>query len=239
MKTFIKPKALQELADRYGWDMPEVEGLDTPKEKDPFVKPVMPSQIYSDAELCQWFEWAARYQSDPYWYDKIMEVRIVLGAGLRIAEVLRLHSDDITPEGLITIWKSKTRRQRSVKTSPELLPFLRQFSLKMENRPLFGEITTTRTLQLWWDECMEAAGIPKHQKRGCHSGRHTYASFELASGRLNIAELQAQLGHVSVTMTLQKYCHSVTLFMYSEDKTPKFWAVALPAQKLRVAEKAS
>jgi len=41
------------------------------------VQPVMPSQIYSDAELCQWFEWAARHQSDPYWHDKIMEVRIV------------------------------------------------------------------------------------------------------------------------------------------------------------------
>lgn len=201
----------------------------------PFVQPVMPSQIYSDAELCQWFEWAARNGSDPYWYDKIMEVRIVLGAGLRISEVLALHARDITPNGLITIWKSKTRRQRSVKTSPELLPYLRQFSLKMENSPLFGEITTTRTLQLWWDECMGAAGIPKQCKRGCHGGRHTYASFELASGRLNIVELQAQLGHVSVTMTLQKYAHAITLMMYEEDKTPKWWAIALPEKKLRIA----
>lgn len=207
--------------------------------KTPFVQPVMPSQIFSDAELCQWFEWARRNEANPYWYAKIMEVRIVLGAGLRIAEVLRLHADDITPEGLITIWKSKTRRQRSVKASPELLPYLRQFLLKMENRPLFGEITTTRTLQLWWDECMEAAGIPKHRKRGCHGGRHTYASFELASGRLNIVELQAQLGHVSVTMTLQKYAHSITLMMYEENKTPKWWAIALPEKKLRIAEKVS
>jgi integrase len=150
---------------------------------------------------------------------------------------LALHADDITPEGLITIWKSKTKRQRSVKASPELLPYLRAFSLRTANRPLFGEVTTTRTLQLWWDECMGAAGIPKRRKRGCHSGRHTYASFELASGRLNIVELQAQLGHVSVTMTLQKYCHAVTLFMYEKDKTPRWWAIARGQQGLRVVEK--
>lgn len=60
-----------------------------------------------------------------------------------------------------------------------------------------------------------------------HDLRHTWATWELASGRCSLTEVQCQLGHISPEMTQAFYLHAVTELMYEPDKTPKWRAAAL------------
>jgi integrase len=198
------------------------------------VEPILQDKLYSETELVRWFEWAAANEHNPLWQQKILAGRIVFGAGLRVSELLKLSvPENCHPNGIISVIKSKRGRSRSVKISPELAPYWPN----LLNKP--GQVfsaTTTRTLERWWDDTMEAAGIPKNG-RSIHSGRHTYASTELASRRLNAVEVQTQLGHRSITMTLGMYVHATTESMYNENKIPAWWDIARGQQGLRVVTK--
>lgn len=80
-----------------------------------------------------------------------------------------------------------------------------------------------------WDDVLIAAdiGIRNGKPMSIHKGRHTWATWELASGRCSLTEVQCQLGHVSPEMTQGFYLHAVTELMYETDKTPAWRAAAL------------
>jgi integrase len=200
----------------------------------------------TDDELVNLYSWAWVHQDHPKWSTKVDVVRAVLGFGPRVSELTQLLVADCSPDGMVQIrnGKGKIRRRaddgtfsrpgtphhRQVRVMPEYLPHYlsRLGRAKAEESVFFfskpnGEAYHRRTFWLWWSEVLEAAGI-RHLK--FHAGRHTYATWEIATRRLQPHEVQAQLGHLDVSMTLGQYTHSVTEMLYQEGP-PKWREVAL------------
>lgn len=178
----------------------------------------------TESEMVQLLTTMKRIQGKKKWKRKVMLVRFVLGCGLRIQECADLRIEDCRDDGVLLVRKSKTHRQRYVKVSPELLPYFLRHIAQFKKGPFFrwelypDRHLDVRSLRRWWYEVMVEAGI-----RHCspHIGRHTYATWELASKRLQLYEVQAQLGHTSVDTTYI-YLHSSPELLYRDDKTPKF-----------------
>jgi integrase/recombinase XerD len=130
-----------------------------------------------------------------------LKVRVLLslgyGCGLRASEVVRLKVKHIdSAQKIIRIEQSKSRKDRNVMLSPELLDLLRQWwkvrpsrhdaGTPREERWLFpgnrrGTPITTRQLNRLFHQAAEAAGIKKAVT--LHALRH-YVSFRTMSGTL-------------------------------------------------------
>lgn len=206
------------------------------------IQPVDRGRLYSDAELCRALTFCATHEHILYWRDKCFLVRFVLGLGLRVSEIPPLRvPEDCSPDGFISVRRSKTGRQRIVKCSPELKPYyVARVQASEPDQRLFPGITHKRTLERWWQEVMDAAGVPRIDGRNIHGGRHAYATFEIASKRLDWHEVALQLGHATPATTMKTYAHAVSEYLYEEDpakRKPKFWTIALQPQQLRVVEK--
>lgn len=176
--------------------------------------------------------------TSPVWAYRCFVVRFVMGTGVRVSEMLPLRVGQTAKRnGEIIIWLSKRKRSRLVICSPELMPHYRKWvEAKQDGELLFGRISarcvgkdrmnepvTRRYLAKCWDQVLEACGLPHYN---IHCGRHTWATWELASHRLTEKEVQAQLGHKKVEMTLNTYAHAPVLKMYEADKRPEYWAIA-------------
>jgi integrase len=74
---------------------------------------------------------------------------------------------------------------------------------------------SVRTLKYWWEKVLRKAKV---RRLSIHKGRHTYATWELASKRLTPYEIQGQLGHVCVELTLQIYIHAVAEMLYATEE---------------------
>lgn len=203
--------------------------------------PISPERLYLDEELCGLFRIVPQYELQPYWQDKIFLVRLILGTGLRVSEVLRVRvPEDVSRQGIIYVRRgAKSGRPRPVKCSPELEPYFLGRIKTSAGPHLFPGITSTRTLELWWKEVFDLAGVEHRPGRSCHAGRHQYATEELNSGRLKPWQVQAQLGHKSINMTLGQYTHCLMERMYQEHKEPKWWALAaMLVQALHIVKSA-
>lgn len=217
-------------------------------------QPVTREKYLHDDELVQIFEWINQHEDEPRWRDPAFLVRFVLGTGLRVSEIPPLIiGADVSPEGIIQVRRAKTGRRRQVRMSPELYPFFKRReetylhasparkAALIESGLLFprrngggvdlwgykeGRLLvplSIAALQSYWYKVLAEAGI---RKLGIHSGRHTYATFELASKRLTFHEVQAQLGHSSEETTREVYAHVVVEMLY-ESRSPNWWEVAL------------
>src|SRR5438094_7442050 len=125
-----------------------------------------------------------------------LKVRVLLslgyGCGLRAGEVVRLKVKHIdSAQKIIRVEQSKSRKDRNVMLSPEMLDLLRQWwkvrpsrydgETPVQERWLFpgskgrraGKPITTRHLNRLFHEAAEAAGIKKSVT--LHSLRHSFA----------------------------------------------------------------
>jgi integrase/recombinase XerD len=147
-----------------------------------------------------------------------LKVRVLLslgyGCGLRASEVVRLKVKHIdSAQKIIRIEQSKSRKDRNVMLSPELLDLLRQWwkarpsrhdaGTPREERWLFpgnrrGKPMTTRQLNRLFHQAAEAAGIKKAVT--LHALRHSFATHLLERGT-DIRVIQALLGHDKLDTT--------------------------------------
>ena len=198
------------------------------------VEPVSRDRLFSDPELTRGMIFCRDHEHILFWQDKCFMFRFALGTGLRVSEIVALRvPEDCGADGFVWIRKSKSGRQRMVKVTPELRPYYLARIQRLQGQKLFPGITTTRTLERWLDLLLEGSGIPKKRGRGMHGLRHSYATWEMATQRLNWVELAMQLGHKDPTCTMQVYAHSISEFMYEEERIPKWWTTATESQKLR------
>jgi integrase/recombinase XerD len=150
-----------------------------------------------------------------------LKARVMLslsyGCGLRAGEVVRLKVKHIdSAQKIIRIEQSKSRKDRNVMLSPEMLDLLRQWwkvrpsrydaGAPVQERWLFpgskgrraGQPITTRHLNRLFHEAAEAAGIKKSVT--LHALRHSFATHLLERGT-DIRIIQALLGHDKLETT--------------------------------------
>src|SRR6266567_7577071 len=147
-----------------------------------------------------------------------LKVRVLLGlgygCGLRAGEVVRLKVKHIdSAQKIIRVEQSKSRKDRNVMLSPEMLDLLRQWwkvrpsrydaGIPQEERWLFpgtkaGKTMSTRQLNRLFHETADAAGIKKGVT--LHALRHSFATH-LLEGDTDIRIIQALLGHDKLDTT--------------------------------------
>jgi site-specific recombinase XerD len=146
-----------------------------------------------------------------------LKVRVLLslgyGCGLRAGEVVRLKVKHIdSAQKIIRVEQSKSRKDRNVMLSAEMLDLLRQWwkvrrgfdaTTLLQERWLFpgrrpGKPMTTRQLNRLFHEAADAAGIRKGVT--LHALRHSFATHLLERGT-DIRVIQALLGHDKLDTT--------------------------------------
>jgi site-specific recombinase XerD len=146
-----------------------------------------------------------------------LKVRVLLslgyGCGLRAGEVVRLKVKHIdSAQKIIRVEQSKSRKDRNVMLSAEMLDLLRQWwkvrrgfdaTTPLQERWLFpgrrpGKPMTTRQLNRLFHEAADAAGIRKGVT--LHALRHSFATHLLERGT-DIRVIQALLGHDKLDTT--------------------------------------
>jgi integrase/recombinase XerD len=136
------------------------------------------------------------------------------GCGLRAGEVVRLKVKHIdSAQKIIRIEQSKSRKDRNVMLSPEMIDLLRQWwkarrgfdahTTPLQERWLFpgrkpGRPMTTRQLNRLFHEAADGAGIKKGVT--LHALRHSFATHLLERGT-DIRIIQALLGHDKLDTT--------------------------------------
>src|SRR6267378_3431330 len=147
-----------------------------------------------------------------------LKVRTLLslgyGCGLRAGEVVRLKVKHIdSAQKIIRIEQSKSRKDRNVMLSPEMIDLLRQWwkarrgfdahTTPLQERWLFpgrkpGMPMTPRQLNRLFHEAADGAGIQKGVS--LHTLRHSFATHLLERGT-DIRIIQALLGHDKLDTT--------------------------------------
>jgi len=147
-----------------------------------------------------------------------LKARVLLslgyGCGLRAGEVVRLKVKHIDrAQNIIRVEQSKSRKDRNVMLSPEMLDLLRQWwktrpsrcdaGIPLQERWLFpgiraGKPMTTRQLNRLFHEAAAAAGIRKAVT--LHALRHSFATH-LLEDDTDIRIIQALLGHDKLDTT--------------------------------------
>lgn len=174
-----------------------IDALDAPKHKP------QPGRVLTDEHYAAACEIA----------EDELGVALALHAGLRRGEVLALMWQDVdlargvlhvhqqlVAPGCIAPPKSAAG-VRDVPISPALAPLLRaERQLRGRVVPLCAPALARR-----WHEAQREAGFPDPLYR-LHDLRHTYASRLLLAG-LPLKVLQYTLGHSSMDITANTYCH--------------------------------
>jgi integrase/recombinase XerD len=144
------------------------------------------------------------------------------GAGLRVAEVVRLRISDIdSARGLLRVEQGKGRKDRYAMLSPRLLKVMRAWwKVEQPNDWLFPgsrpeRHMDARLLQLVCGQAAELAGIAKRVR--VHTLRHSFATHLLDQGT-DLRVIQELLGHASIDTTA-RYAR-VTPALVSVTKSP-------------------
>ncbi|MFC1896488.1 tyrosine-type recombinase/integrase [Thermodesulfobacteriota bacterium] len=168
-------------------------------------------------------EVASHYQGGRFYAPLLSLLR----TGLRIGELQALQWADVDFNGRFIevrqswrhgrLTETKNRKHRRVDITPHLAETLNRLrteqkksSLKKGASPtqwVFGdvkdEMLCRETLRRALQKCLEGAGLRRVRT---HDLRHTYATIRLLRGH-NIADVSYQLGHSSISITHDVYCH--------------------------------
>lgn len=133
-------------------------------------------------------------------------VQIMIGAGLRVSEVVGLTVQDVhitERKGFIDVRNSKARKSRQVPLNAKLRALLTEYieTTKPTGRLFFGqrgELSIAGVQQLV-KRYAEIAGIETHCH--CHSLRHTFSYAYLQANPHDIVGLSQILGHFSTNCT--------------------------------------
>jgi integrase/recombinase XerD len=147
-------------------------------------------------------------------------VAVMLGAGLRVSEVVRLMPSDLDfKRGMVRVNNGKGGRDRVIPVDGETLAWLRSWAEKRSTlgfrgrQPFFprlrskglgseeikpGEKMGTRNIEAIVERLATRAGLDKRVSP--HVLRHTYATGQLDRG-LTVRELQELLGHSAMSTT--------------------------------------
>ena len=135
---------------------------------------------------------------------------IMWRTGLRVSEVLELEWRDLDYSGdpaTLLVRKSKSRRARTVRLHPDLVPL----SMRTALRHIGDGID-------WAGLDEESPGTGK-RRAGAHSLRHSAARHWLMVGKVPLNVVSAWLGHANVQVTLRIYLPIVGSD-YSMDAVP-------------------
>ena len=160
--------------------------------------------------------WAGSHGEAPTCVRNRAMLAVMLGAGLRVAELVALAVQDVDlTEGMVRVCNGKGSRDRVVPIGAETV---RHLGVWLQARGLVaapavfvslhhgkhrGQGMTTRNVQQWLACLAERAGLPRRVTP--HMLRHTYATTMLRRG-LDLREVQTLLGHSSVATT-EIYTH--------------------------------
>jgi integrase len=152
-------------------------------------------------------------------------IRILIGTGMRIGEVIRLQNKDVDIEqGIIRAINGKNGVSRYIPVSDSLLDILKVYCLRKENNqsdipffisPYTGTEYSYSAMKYMFQKICELASIRRSNGRlpNIHSLRHTFCTKSLEKmleGGMNeytaVPILAAYLGHVNLKDT-EKYIH--------------------------------
>jgi integrase len=165
----------------------EITGIRRP------VRPAKLPKFYSPAEVYAILEGAARCSPKHRLLDEWL-----FQTGMRISE---FHQHDIRDmdqdQHQSLVRNGKGGKDRVVPLSGQLYQQTRLYVGDRKAGPIF-EGVSVRTLQRWFDETLEAAGVEK--KGGPHTARHTFATMLRAKG-FSLEDIQLMMGHSSRVTT--------------------------------------
>jgi integrase len=180
---------------------------------------------FLNTDECKGLEEAAKKHA-PRFYPMFLTF---LRTGLRVGELIALEWGDVDwNEGYIFVERSfsqgeigptKNRKNRKVDMSPTLIQVLTEHRRRMSEealqggRPLPERVFTTPGGDLYWPQAIWKNLVRLTKKAGMrklhtHIFRHTYASTHLKAGT-SIAYVSRQLGHSSISITVDVYGHFV------------------------------
>jgi len=134
--------------------------------------------------------------------EDLVAVRVMLYAGLRVAEALDLRVEDVNLEEMhLHVREGKGRKERYSPVDVHTLSFIRSFAsergLGPEDRLLSRK---KRALQYRVEALGPRAGISR-VKMGCHVLRHTCATWQLDQG-IPLEKVKDNLGHEDISTTM-------------------------------------
>ena len=140
-------------------------------------------------------------------------IEVMLRAGLRVSEVVKLRLGDIRwSEGILEIHQSKNRKDRNVPVDSETMGWLHAWrAQRPKGRTFFnsvrnaGESISTRYVGQMVKRLAHKAELERADRISPHTLRHTYAT-DLLNGGFTLRDVQVLLGHSSVSTT-QIYTH--------------------------------
>jgi Site-specific recombinase XerD len=161
----------------------------------------------------------------------------MLGAGLRVSEVVNLLPADVDlEEGTIRVNLGKGAKDRVIPIDETTALYLRAWTEKKKalgyngRRYFFcglkskGKRLTRRSVEYMVERLGRLAGIQrgggKHSRYSPHILRHTYATRLLDDPRFNVREVQELLGHANLTTT-QVYTHVNPRLLREKIQQPK------------------
>jgi integrase len=208
----------------------------TKKRKKKNHKPIH-ELIFTDDELCQFWEWFNDHWSDEDWYYRAFYVGLILCTGLRMSEARQIKVEHCStfPVPLIYIPKesAKQGKPREVEMLPQFEPLFVQriMELRADWKRRHPHVTpfifpgqskwpnyksiSPETGDNWWTEVIEAAGLrylPTHTGRRCFATYARKISFQDDSGAnryMSDMDLQQQLGHTDLATTAKCYVQSI------------------------------
>lgn len=141
-----------------------------------------------------------------------LAIRLMAGAGLRIAEVLSLAPGDINPSTGDIIVTGKFGRTRTTRLPKSDLPLLHEWLDLMPASDYLvcredGEVLHPSAMRQTLGRAAKRAGITKRVR--CHSFRHRFA-VTLANDSVPVPHISRLLGHSSVATT-QHYLAGLSL----------------------------
>lgn len=205
---------------------------------------VVEEDVLACAELERLYLELPRLEKMVDFEDKAFLVRFVLGTGLRVGELAALRVIDCAED---RVWVRRSAKNstttkangvRVVKIMPELLPLYQKRILEFRTGERQGEYfltdVTDRTLMRWWQIALEECGV---RVVSIHKGRHTYATHELQSGRLTLAQLKSQLGHTPDSRTTERYyMHPIADYIYPIGGAVAWRRIALSGRRPEMVE---